>query len=485
MSEMGYGLFVGGEWRDAVSGGTFGVTNPATGETVATLPDGRAADMRGAIEAAARVQREWSRTTAGERAGVLSEAARLIRGRVGHLARVMTLEQGKPLAQSEGEVMYAASCLDRFAEEARRVRGETMPADSPDKRIFIFKRPVGISAAVTPWNFPASSVVLKVGAAFAAGCTMVVKPSELAPLSALELAKAFEEAGLPKGVLSVVTGMDPADLSSAIMEDRRVRKLSFTGSTEVGKILMREAAGTVKRLSLELGGHAPFIVFEDADLEEAVEDAISSKMRNAGQTCISANRIFVQREIEEEFSRRLVERMKGMKVGDGLRSGVKVGPLIEPAAVEKVERHVEDARYRGATVALGGGRIGGRGNFYEPTVLRGADDSMLLAHEETFGPVAAVLPFDTEEEVVARANATNYGLAAYYFTRDIGRVWRLAEELEYGILGANDGLPATDQTPSGGLKESGFGREGGRYGVEEYFDVKCLSLGRVSGKRKA
>jgi len=482
---MGYGLFVGGEWRDAVSGGTFGVTNPATGETVATLPDGRAADMRGAIEAAARVQREWSRTTAGERAGVLSEAARLIRGRVGHLARVMTLEQGKPLAQSEGEVMYAASCLDRFAEEARRVRGETMPADSPDKRIFIFKRPVGISAAVTPWNFPASSVVLKVGAAFAAGCTMVVKPSELAPLSALELAKAFEEAGLPKGVLSVVTGMDPADLSSAIMEDRRVRKLSFTGSTEVGKILMREAAGTVKRLSLELGGHAPFIVFEDADLEEAVEDAISSKMRNAGQTCISANRIFVQREIEEEFSRRLVERMKGMKVGDGLRSGVQVGPLIEPAAVEKVERHVEDARYRGATVALGGGRIGGRGNFYEPTVLRGADDSMLLAHEETFGPVAAVLPFDTEEEVVARANATNYGLAAYYFTRDVGRVWRLAEELEYGILGANDGLPATDQTPSGGLKESGFGREGGRYGVEEYLDVKCLSLGRVSGKRRA
>ena len=485
MSEMGYGLFVGGEWRDAVSGGTFGVTNPATGETVATLPDGRAADMRGAIEAAARVQREWSRTTAGERAGVLSEAARLIRGRVGHLARVMTLEQGKPLAQSEGEVVYAASCLDRFAEEARRVCGETMPADSPDKRIFLLKRPVGISAAVTPWNFPASSVVLKVGAAFAAGCAMVVKPSELAPLSALELAKAFEEAGLPKGVLSVVTGMDPADLSSAIMEDRRVRKLSFTGSTEVGKILMREAAGTVKRLSLELGGHAPFIVFEDADLEEAVEDAISSKMRNAGQTCISANRIFVQREIEEEFSRRLVERMKGMKVGDGLRSGVKVGPLIEPAAVEKVERHVEDARYRGATVALGGGRIGGRGNFYEPTVLRGADDSMLLAHEETFGPVAAVLPFDTEEEVVARANATNYGLAAYYFTRDVGRVWRLAEELEYGILGANDGLPATDQTPSGGLKESGFGREGGRYGVEEYFDVKCLSLGRVSGKRKA
>jgi succinate-semialdehyde dehydrogenase/glutarate-semialdehyde dehydrogenase len=480
VSEMRYELFLGGEWRGALSGETFEVTNPATGEMVASLSDGGRADMQRAIEAACDAQREWGRTTAGERAAILSEAARLMRGRAGPLARIMTLEQGKPLVQSEGEVMYAASCLDRFAEEARRICGETMPADSPDKRIFLLKRPVGVTAAVTPWNFPTSTVALKVGAALAAGCTMVVKPSELAPLSALELARAFEEAGLPKGVLSVVTGMDPADLSSAILEDRRVRKLSFTGSTEVGKTLMRGASDTVKRLSLELGGHAPFIVFEDADLDDAVENVIASKMRNAGQTCISANRIFVHREITGEFSRRLVERMEEMKVGDGLEDGVEVGPLIEPSAVEKVERHVEDARRKGATLMLGGKRIKGSGNFYEPTVLLGADDSMLVAHEETFGPVAALLPFDDEDEVIARANDTNYGLAAYYFTRDVGRVWRLAEELEYGILGANDGMPATDQTPSGGLKESGFGREGGRYGVEEYLDVKCVSLGGIS-----
>lgn len=470
-------LFVGGEWGESQSGETFEVVNPATGEICATLPDGGRRDMQAAINAAGDAQLSWAATSVGERASIMHEAARLLRERSGQLARVMTLEQGKPLVQAEGEVLYAASCIERFGEEARRISGETMPAPSSNKRLFVFKQPVGVAAAITPWNFPMSAVALKAGAAFAAGCAMVVKPSELAPLSALGLAKAFEEAGLPKGVLSVVPGMDPVPVTAAIMEDRRVRKLSFTGSTEVGKFLMRQAAGTVKRLSLELGGHAPFIVFEDADLDEAVEHLVSSKMRNAGQTCVSANRIFLHEEIEEEFSGRLVEKMSRMKVGNGLDSGVDVGPLIELAAVDKVERHVEDARRNGATIALGGERIAGPGNFYEPTVLRDVEDSMLVSQEETFGPVAALLTFGSEKEVVERANASSYGLAAYYFTRDLGRAWRMAEALEYGILGANDGMPATDQSPSGGFKESGFGREGGRYGIEEYLDVKYVSFG--------
>lgn len=475
-----YSLFIGGNWSEGVSQTRFDVMNPATETVIASVPNAGPQDMHRAIEAAVAAQVEWGNSVAAYRAQILEQAARLMRERVDHLAEIMTLEEGKPLADARGEILYAASFLDWFAGEAKRIYGDTIPSNSPDKRILVIKRPVGVTAAITPWNFPSAMITRKLGPALAAGCTMIVKPSELTPLSALEIAKIFEEAGLPQGVLSVVTGTDAPSLAKVLMDDMRVRKISFTGSTEVGKMLMRQAADTMKRVSLELGGHAPFIVFDDADLEDAVENAVICKMRGMGETCVSANRIYVQEGIVDVFTEKLAARMSKLRVGNGLESGIAVGPLIEPAAVDKVERHVQDAIAKGAKVVSGGRRYRDQpGYFYEPTVLAGVTEAMLVMHEETFGPVAAITPFRTEEEVIERANHTPFGLAAYFFTRDIGRLFRLAERLEYGIIGANDGLPSTAQAPFGGVKQSGIGREGSKYGLEEYLDIKYISIGGV------
>ena len=474
-------LYIGGRWADADSGATFDVVNPATGEVLAKLADGGEADMREAVDRAAAAQPAWGATVALDRSAVLRRAAAITRERMGWLAEVMTMEQGKPLGQSVAELEYGVGFLEWFAEESRRVYGMTIPTLDRAKRIVVLRQPAGVSAAITPWNFPALQILRKLGAALAAGCTMVVKPAELTPLSALEIGRTFTDAGLPEGVLSVVPGLDPVPLAEAVQRDERVRVLSFTGSTEVGKLLMRGAADTVKRVSLELGGHAPVLVFEDADLDRAADETVASKVRNMGQTCISANRIFVQASVAEAFGAKLVERLRSLKVGSGLDPDVAVGPLVEPAAVEKVERHVADAADRGATVLLGGSRVDplapGAGNFFAPTVLAGVDESMLVTREETFGPVAPLLTFAHEDEAVARANDTPYGLAAYAFTSDLNRAVRLAEGLEYGTVGINDASISAVQAPFGGMKESGVGREGGAAGMEEYLETKYVSLG--------
>ena len=478
-SQSPYALFIDGRWRDARDGRRFAVENPADLSVVAELPDAGPADMADAVEAAVRAQEAWAAEPAHSRGAVLIAVAEAMRREAEGLARLMTLEEGKPLPEARGEIVYAASFLEWFGQEADRVYGDVLAVNDPDKRLFVFKRPVGVTAAITPWNFPAAMIARKVGPALAAGCTMVVKPSELTPLSALAMARLFEAAGLPPGVLSVVSGQDAAALAGVVMADARVRKVSFTGSTQVGQILMRQAADTVKRLSLELGGHAPLIVFEDADLDLAVEQAVIAKMRGMGETCVSPNRFYVQRSIAPAFARAVAERLAAMRVGNGLEEGVQVGPLVEAAAVAKVERHVQDAIAAGAELVLGGRRGEGAGHFYLPTVLAGVHDDMLVSQEETFGPVVPLSAFDDEEEAIRRANDTPYGLAAYYFTRDAARVLRLAERLEYGILGANDGLPSTARAPFGGVKASGFGREGGRYGIDEYLDVKYMSLGGI------
>lgn len=472
-------LYINGTWKQAQSGKTIAVTNPATGEEIAQVAYGDERDTKEAIQAAEQAFDNWSRVTAKERGAYLCRAAQLLRDRTDELARIITSEMGKPLAESRGEVGLALDYLDWYAEEAKRIYGDIIPASTPDKHLMVFKQPVGVTAAVTPWNFPIAMITRKLAPAIAAGCPVIVKPAPATPLSAIEVFKALDEAGLPAGVANLVIGSAPSVVGE-MLRNPVVRKLTFTGSTEVGKSLMRNAADTVKKVSMELGGHAPFLVFADADLEKAAEGAIASKFRNAGQTCICTNRIYVEEHVLEPFSRLMAEKMKALRIGNGLNEGVSIGPLINGEAVQKVEEHVQDAVSKGAEVLCGGkpyrlDETAG-GHFYEPTVLVNANDTMKIAHEETFGPVAPIFSFKTEAEVIERANDTNYGLASYVYTKDLARSIRVAQALEYGIVGVNDSIPTVAQAPFGGVKESGIGREGGKYGIEEYLEEKFVSI---------
>ena len=467
--------YVDGAWLDGRA--RFEVTNPATGKVLAHVPDLGAEETKQAIEAAHRAFPAWAGKTAKERSQILRRWFEAIMANADSLARLMTQEQGKPLAESRGEVVYGASFIEWFAEEAKRAYGEVIPTTMGNKRFLTIRQPVGVVAAITPWNFPIAMITRKAGPALAAGCTMVIKPPAETPLCALELARLAEEAGVPPGVLNIVTTTDSKTVGKVLCESPLVKALSFTGSTEVGKILYRQCADTVKKLGLELGGNAPLLVFDDADLDQAIEGALASKYRNAGQTCVCANRILVQSGIYDAFAHRLAERVARMKVGNGLEDGVAIGPLITSDAVEKVERLVEDALKGGAKAIIGGKRAAMGGLFYEPTVLTDATDRMDLFREEIFGPVAPLFRFETEEEAVRLANNTQYGLAAYLFTRDVNRVFRVSEALEYGMVGVNDGILSAEVVPFGGVKESGLGREGGREGMEEFLETKYICLG--------
>jgi len=469
--------YVDGQWVDADSGKTLAVTNPATGEVLGSVPSMGAAETRRAIEAANAAWPAWRSRTAKERSACLRKWADLMMANQEDLAIIMTAEQGKPLTESRGEIVYAASFIEWFAEEARRVYGDTIPGHLPDKRIVVIKQPVGVCAAITPWNFPAAMITRKVGPALAVGCTMVSKPASATPFSALALAELAERAGVPKGVFSVVTGASTA-IGGEMTSNPLVRKVTFTGSTETGKLLIAQASKTVKKVSMELGGNAPFIVFDDADLDAAADGAIASKYRNAGQTCVCANRILVQDKVYDAFAGRLAERVAKFKVGNGMEPGVIIGPLIDEAAVKKVEEHVSDALAKGAKVAMGGKRHALGGLFFEPTILTGVTPAMKVTKEETFGPVAPLFRFKTEEEAIRLANDTEFGLASYFYARDLGRVWRVAEGLESGIVGINTGLISTAEAPFGGVKESGLGREGSKYGIDEFLEIKylCMSI---------
>ncbi|CCD00750.1 succinate-semialdehyde dehydrogenase/glutarate-semialdehyde dehydrogenase [Azospirillum brasilense] len=469
--------YVNGVWRDAFSGKTFAVTNPATGEELAQVADVGAEETRQAINAADAALPAWRAKTAKERAAILRRWFELIMAAQEDLAVLMTLEQGKPLAEARGEVAYGASFIEWFAEEGKRVYGDVIPSFAGNKRIVVLKEPIGVVAAITPWNFPNAMITRKVGPALAAGCTIVVKPAEDTPLSALALAELAERAGVPAGVFNIVTGSDPVAIGGELTASPIVRKLSFTGSTEVGKILMRQSADTVKKVSLELGGNAPFIVFDDADLDEAVKGALASKYRNSGQTCVCANRLLVQAGVYDAFAAKLAEAVKQIRVGNGMEAGVTQGPMINGQAVEKVEELMGDALAKGAKVALGGKRHGLGGTFFEPTILTGVTTEMRVAREEIFGPVAPLFKFETEADAIRMANDTEFGLAAYFYSRDIGRVWRVAEQLEYGMVGINEGILSTEVAPFGGIKQSGIGREGSKYGVEDFLEIKYLCVG--------
>ncbi|MGJ0127198.1 NAD-dependent succinate-semialdehyde dehydrogenase [uncultured Pantoea sp.] len=466
-----------GRWQDAHQGATLPVTDPATGETLATIPALGRSETEQAIACAESVRISWGKTTHASRAALLEKWHQLMLDHADDLAMIMTAEQGKPLAEARGEVLYGASFVKWFAEEARRIYGDTIPAPSDDRRILVLKQPVGVAAAITPWNFPIAMITRKVAPALAAGCPIIVKPSELTPLSALALAVLAERAGFPPGVLQMLTGL-PAEIGETLTESQTVRKISFTGSTRIGQLLMQQSANSLKRLSLELGGNAPMIVFDDADVEIAVAGVMLSKFRNAGQTCVCANRILVQRNIYPRFTARLLEEVATLKVGDGFAPGTTIGPLINARAVEKVNGHIDDALSQGATL-LTGGISQDQGTFVQPTVLGEVTVKMRIAREETFGPVAPLFIFDEEEEAIAMANDTPYGLAAYFFTENIRRAWRVAESLEAGMVGFNTGAVSLEVAPFGGVKLSGLGREGSRYGIEEYLELKTFHIGSL------
>lgn len=470
--------YINGQWVDADSGEIIAVRNPATGAVLGTIPKMGATETRRAIEAAATAQKQWRRLSAKERAVILRRWFDLMMTHQDDLARIMTLEQGKPLAEAKGEIAYGASYLEWYAEEGKRAYGDVIPGPAHDRRIVVIKEPVGVCAAITPWNFPSSMITRKAGAALGAGCAIVVKPATQTPYSAFALAVLAQEAGVPEGVFSIVTGSASA-IGEEMTSNDIVRKISFTGSTDIGRLLMAQAAPQIKKISLELGGNAPFIVFDDADIDAAVEGAIVSKFRNMGQTCVCANRLYVQRGVYDAFVEKFTAKVAQLKVGDGLQEQVTQGPLIDQAAVEKVKEHIEDAVAQGAHIALGGKAHELGGLFFEPTVLTHMTSSMKVAREETFGPLAPVFAFENENEVIELANQTEYGLAAYFYSRDIGRVWRVAEALEYGMVAINSGLLSNEAAPFGGVKQSGFGREGSHYGLDDYLVIKYMLMGGI------